>query len=100
MIDLERFPHAAECALGDEWRHGLWDEENYVWILVPVAQYEVLDDCGFLAVGRPGVDGIAFGYRAGVAGFWAYFPLEGRFEPLAPSVAEFVNAWFAGTVAL
>ena len=42
----------------------------------------------FLQIGGPGVDGIAFGYRTGKFGVWAYYPSEGRFELVAKSAQE------------
>lgn len=77
---------------------GLWDEKCYLRLLEPLSQIEELDQKGFLQVGRPGVDGIGFGYRAGCEGFWAYYPMEDRFEILAPSITEFVTGWQAGTI--
>lgn len=100
VVDLEMFPAAAECALNDEWRHGVWHGESHVWLIEPVERYTIIDDQSFLQVGRPGVDGIGFGYRAGMVGFWAYYPQESRFELLASSVSDFVRGWLGGAISV
>lgn len=77
---------------------GLWDEEAQLWLIEPLSRLEEHDHIGFLQVGRPGVDGIGFGYRLGHNGFWAYYPVEQRFQLLAPSLAEFLKGWVARTI--
>jgi len=79
---------------------GLWDEAAQLWVLEPMPGIEELSDIGFLQVGRPGVDSIGFGYRSGKEGFWAYYPLEGRFALLAPTLAAFVSGWSSGTISV
>jgi len=94
---LEQF----QCAdyLTSVWSvEGLWDEGACLWLLEPFSQIEELGQIGFLQVGRPGVDGIGFGYRLGYEGFWAYFPMDDRFEILSPSIADFAKGWQAGTI--
>ena len=79
-------------------KEGLWDEKAQMWVLEPLARIEELSGVGFLQIGRPGVDGIGFGYRSGTSGFWAYYPSEGRFALLAPTLAAFVDGWYAGRI--
>jgi hypothetical protein len=77
-----------DCAeyLGSDWaREGLWDENAQLWLIEPSARAEEDAAIGFLQIGRPGVDGIGFGYRLGHAGLWAYHPMEQRFQWLAPT---------------
>ena len=40
-------------------------------------------------------DGIGFGYRRGEDGIWAYYPMEDTYKYLAPTVARFLDDWFA-----
>ena len=55
-------------------------------------------DSSFLAVGRPGVDGIEWGYRRGKPGLWAYYPITGEFKYLAPTVAALFEGWYSGRI--
>lgn len=96
---LERYPCADYIHSGFAAK-GLWDEDSQVWVIEPLQRAEELPAIEFLQVGRPGVDGIAFGYRSREDGFWAYYPMEGRFALLAPTVADFASGWKAGTISL
>ncbi|HUF18874.1 MAG TPA: hypothetical protein VMS12_12595 [Thermoanaerobaculia bacterium] len=80
------------------WREGLYDEGAHLWLLEPAHRFEHLADEQFLRVGRPGVDGIGFGYRENQPGFWAFYPQEGTFKLLAASVGEFIEGWYAGKI--
>ncbi len=84
---------------------GCWSEDEQLWLVVPMTEVEEKSDSNgrplnFLAVGRPGVDGIAVGYRLGRPGFWAYFPIEGEFLLIAPTVQEFLKSWRAGEITI
>jgi hypothetical protein len=97
MIDLARYESSAE--MNDPlWREGLYDEEAHLWLLEPAHRFEYLAEDQFLQVGQPGVDGIGFGYREDQSGFWAFYPQEGRFQLLAPSVSQFIEGWYAGKI--
>lgn len=96
-VDSDKY----QCAdyLSSAWAEtGLWDEDAQLWLIEPLSRLEEHDQIDFLQVGRPGVDGIAFGYRSGHNGFWAYHPVERRFQLLAPSLSEFVKGWAAHTI--
>ena len=80
--------------------HGLWDEEGQLWLIVPATDVEERPEIGFLAVGRPGVDGIEFGYRKAEPGCWAYYPMEGKFQFLAPTIQEFLKGWYSGIISV
>ena len=56
----------------DRFTRGVWSEVEQLWLVVPAD--EVAENAGreFLMVGRPGVDGIEFGYRRGLDGLWAH----------------------------
>jgi hypothetical protein len=77
---------------------GSWDEHTQLWLIVPLADVEELVAEQFLVVGRPGVDGIAFGYRRDSPGFWAYHPIGGEYQRLASSVGEFLDGWRSGAI--
>jgi hypothetical protein len=97
QIRLEQY----SCAdyLASSWStSGFWDEKSYLWLLEPLSQVQEFEQRGFLQVGRPGVDGIGFGYRLGHEGFWAYYPMEERFAALALTLADFLEGWRAGTI--
>ena len=92
-------PYPCEDFLASPWAaDGFYCEAAQVWVLSPADEAEAMPEIGFLAVGRPGVDGLLFGYRAGLPGLWTYYPIDNTFEPLAPSVAELVRSWQAGEV--
>ncbi|MGC1275642.1 MAG: hypothetical protein WBC44_18185 [Planctomycetaceae bacterium] len=77
---------------------GFWDEPGQLWLIEPNGRVEEVVEANFLQVGRPGVDGIGFGYRKGHVGFWAYHPVVDEFQHLAPSVQEFLEGWFDGRI--
>jgi hypothetical protein len=52
----------------------------------------------FLVIGRPGWDGIEFGYRRGKRGIWAYYPIEGRFVAVAESTADLVEGYVSSRI--
>jgi hypothetical protein len=84
------------CAdyLTSKWsQDGLYDVAAQVWLIESADKAVLHGDVNFLEVGRPGVDGIAFGYRRGESGVWAYYPYEKRFQRLADSINEFVVRW-------
>jgi hypothetical protein len=79
---------------------GYWDEASQLQVIVPAIEADERPELDFLAIGRAGVDGILFGYRAGRKGLWAYYPISREFEPVAKSVTEFVQAWINGSIKL
>jgi hypothetical protein len=86
-------------------RTGHWSEDEQVWLIVPATEIEELRDfdgqpLNFLRVGRPGVDGVSFGYRKGQKGFWAYLPIESEFQYLAATIREFLTGWSSRTISI
>jgi hypothetical protein len=77
---------------------GIWSERDQLWLILPSA--EVFERSGekFLVIGRPGVDGIEFGYRRELDGVWAYYPFTREFLKLAPNVKSLVEGWNGGTI--
>lgn len=79
--------------------NGYWDDPGQLWLIEPRERVEEQVDAGFLQVGRPGVDGIGFGYRKGLPGFWAFHRMVAHeCQYLAPSVQEFLDGWFSGRI--
>ena len=77
---------------------GHWDEISQIQVIVPSSEVEELPGRDFLAVGRAGVDGILFGYRAEQKGLWAYYPMEKDFRLLATTVQELAKGWIEGRI--
>jgi len=96
-MDLGGFPVTSH--LDDpELRKGIWDEPAQLLLIEPVEKFEIREQDLFLFVGRPGVDGIEFGYRSGMDGFWAYYPVDDEFVLLANNIQEFLNGWYDGSI--
>lgn len=79
---------------------GYWDEEAQLELIVPADQVEEIPGHAFLAIGRPGVDGISFGYRKGHAGVWAFYPTEETFVLIAATTEELVQKWRTDRISL
>lgn len=77
---------------------GFWSDLEQSWLIEPVDDISLAAGSEFLQVGRPGVDGIGFGYRRLLDGLWAFYPHESRFQYLAPDVASLVKGWGDGSI--
>jgi hypothetical protein len=77
---------------------GVWSETEQLWLIVSAREVAERVEDGFLVIGQPGVDGIEFGYRRDRDGVWAYYPMEARYELLAPDTQALVDGWFSGTI--
>lgn len=75
---------------------GHFHEPSQCLVVVPLHQVYEKAEVGFFAIGRSGCGGIDFGYRRGHAGLWAYHPVGGRWQYMAPSVADLVEGWCSG----
>jgi hypothetical protein len=82
----------------DELVGGVWDDAAQLWLIFPAAELTEQQERRFLVVGRPGVGGIEFGYRADQDGFWAYYPIDRDFSLLAPSARSFLDGWRSGQI--
>jgi len=58
-------------------KSGCWHSEEQIWTLVSRGDVEVLHEQRFLMVGRAGVDGILFGYRALPQNLWVRMGFRG-----------------------
>lgn len=81
-------------------RDGRWDEGAQLWLIEPVSRVAEHPGIDLLQIGRPGVDGIGFGYRAGFDGLWVYYPAFGEFERVASTVSELVEGWERGSISV
>jgi hypothetical protein len=81
-------------------QRGYWDEACQLQVVVPAAEVEERPEQSFLVIGRSGVDGILFGYRAGQAGLWAYYPIENEYVAVAASIREMIERWESGDLKL
>ncbi len=89
-----------ECADYFESRfvRGYYDESAHLTTFLPTDQLSERTEREFLVVGRPGVDGIEWGYRRGHSGLWAYYPITCEFEYLAPTVTALFDGWYSGQI--
>ena len=77
---------------------GFYSELEQYWTIRPQAEWVYHPDRQWLCLGGPGVDGIEFGVQKGVAGVFAYYPLEGDCLLKADSVPELIRGWCEGTI--
>jgi hypothetical protein len=83
--------------LASEWAtRGCWDESCQLMLIVPTTEVEERPELSFLVVGNAGVDGIEIGYRAGLPGLWAYYPIDQEFVSVDQSVNELVERFHSG----
>ncbi len=89
-----------ECADYFESRfvRGFYDELAHLTTFFPAEQLTERTELEFFVVGRPGVDGIEWGYRRGHSGLWAYYPIAGEFVFLAPTVTALFDGWYSGQI--
>jgi hypothetical protein len=83
-----------------EFIKGHWDESAQLWFTEPADKVAERPELDFLVIGRPGCDGIEFGYRRNASGLWAYRPIERKFTFIAPDVAALLSGWYSGEVRL
>lgn len=79
---------------------GVFDMPSQNFIVVRLSDVHERKEIAFLSIGRSGGDGIDFGYRKGLAGIWAYYPIEGEFKFMAHSINELVEKWRSGMLSV
>ena len=96
----ERFSdyRCADYFASERFTRGVWSEFEQLWLVVSSDEVVEHPEREFLVVGRPGVDGIEFGYRRGHDGIWAHYPIEDDFTFVAPSVSALVEGWLGGSI--
>jgi hypothetical protein len=77
---------------------GFYDERAGFWTVYADTNIREHPELEFLAVGGPGCDGLEWGYRKGHPGLWVFYPIEQRFELLAPTLAELFDGWYSGRI--
>ena len=82
----------------EQFTSGVWSESEQLRLILAASEIIERPDLEFLVVGRPGVDGIEFGYRKGYDGIWAYYPIGREFSRVSPSVSILVEGWLAGNI--
>lgn len=82
----------------EQFTRGVWSDSEQLRLIVAADEVAERPDLEFLVVGRPGVDGIEFGYRKNHDGIWAYYPISREFSKVASSVNDLVEGWFAGRI--
>ena len=90
----------AEYFASEAFVRDVWDEQSQLWIIVASDDVVERPELEFLVVGRPGSDGIEFGYRKGHDGLWAHYPIGDQFALVAPSIGVLVKEWLAGNIAI
>jgi hypothetical protein len=88
----------ADYFASDKFVRGVWDESSQLWVIVAADEIVERPELEFLVIGRPGCDGIEFGYRKGHDGLWAYYPIGREFTSVAPSISTLVEGWRAGSI--
>jgi len=85
----------------DGWaERGYYDEPSHFWLVRPLHDLTDEQRVSFLAIGGPGVDGIQFCFRHGKRGVWAFYPMTRDFKFMAASIAELVEGWTSGKLAV
>lgn len=85
----------------DGWsERGHFDEDSQLSVVVKLSEAYEDRRIDFFAVGRSGCGGIDFGYRKGLVGLWAYYPIDREFRLMAQTVAELVEGWCNGKLSV
>ena len=94
-VQFRRYP--CDDYFASQWaERGCWDDPSQLMLIVPTTGVEERPELSFLVIGRPGVDGIEFGYRTSSEGLWAYYSIEGEFTFIALTTAELVEDYLSG----
>ena len=96
----ERFSdyRCSDYFASEQFTRGVWSECEQLWLVVSADEVVEDPEREFLVVGRPGVDGIEFGYRRGHDGIWAHYPIGADFTLVAPSIGALVEGWLGGSI--
>jgi hypothetical protein len=79
----------------DKLTRGCFDERAQLWTFYAAADVSEHPELEFLAVGRPGCDGLEWGYRKRKPGLWVFYPIERRFRFIAPTLAQLFDGWYS-----
>ena len=94
-------PDPAQCPRqADEYfrdfAEGRYDHFAQIGFIYPAEEARLSDDRQVLYIGRPGVDGIEFAYRAGHLGIWAWYPIDAEWVLVAPDIETLERSWLSG----
>jgi hypothetical protein len=81
-----------------DFQAGRYDPVAQLWFILPAEQLQVDDEREALVVGRAGVDGIDFCYRAGHTGIWAFYPILREWVAVAPTLKNLEDQWNNGSL--
>jgi hypothetical protein len=96
-LELREFP-CQEYFASARFTDGVFDEEAQIDLVYPAHELRKDKEHEFLAIGRPGVDGIEFVFRAGHEGVWAFYPIGREFVRVAPSISSLLSGWDDGSI--
>ena len=78
-------------------RTGSTDSSGFAFVL-PLDEIYEDSELELLVIGRPGCDGIVWGYRPQVMGIWAWYPIDGTFALVASDIEDLVHGWTGGSI--
>lgn len=77
---------------------GWFDELGQYWYIERAGGVDIDPDSQLLVIGRPGVDGILWGYRKGIDGLWAYYPIDRDYVHIADGVEDLRDGYASGRI--
>jgi hypothetical protein len=99
-------PHELRDYFCDDYFASRWADEGYysetaqLMVVEPAINRVLRPEIELLVIGRPGVDGIEFGYRRGLRGIWAYYGMFGEWALVAESTADLVDGWATARISV
>jgi hypothetical protein len=88
----------AATAYFRDYAEGRFDEAGQLQYIYPVEAARLSDDGQALFIGRPGTDGMEFGYRMGAPGIWVWYPIEQEWRKVAEDVHVLDRDWLSGAL--
>jgi hypothetical protein len=83
-----------------DFQAGRYDADARLWFILPANEIRIDSELEALIVGRPGVDGIDFCFRAGHPGVWAFYPILGEWVAISPTLRDLEDRWTDGSLIL
>jgi len=75
---------------------GYFDKDAIYWIIRKKDAWKIDLTRNFMSIGGPGADGIEFGLKKGLIGFWVYYPIDNEYIKVADSFTDFIDKWKNG----
>jgi hypothetical protein len=79
---------------------GRYSAQEHLWFIVPATEIEFYDQNKSMVIGRAGVDGICFCYRAEDAGIWVFYPMFGEWKLISATLQELERGWLEGSISV